>query len=214
MLYLAYKACHGCEPWHAFGIMEFHENQLYHIYNRGNNKQRIFFCPDNYIYFLQKVRLHIKPNCDILAYSLMPNHFHFIVNADFRTIQTKKKAGQERNVLSEGIRNLLSSYTQAINKQQRKTGSLFQQNTKSKCLDDSDVNYAPVAFHYVHQNAFKAGLVDRIEDWPYSSFRDYGIRAGTLCNKRLAFELLGLSENTFYEDSYAMINHDFITKIY
>lgn len=195
--------------------MEFYENTLYHIYNRGNNREQVFFYPDNYIYFLKKVRLHVAPYCDILAYSLMPNHFHFIVNADFRTIQTTNKAGQERNVLSEGIRNLLSSYTQAINKQQRKTGSLFQQNTKSKCLDDRDVNYALVAFHYVHQNAFKSGLVSRMEDWPYSSFQDYvGLRAGTLCNKQLAIKLLGLSEETFYNDSYAELDQALIAKLY
>ena len=84
--------------------MEFFENELYHIYNRGNNKQRIFFKPENYLYFLKKVRTYIHPNCDILAYCLMPNHFHFLVNSDKRTIATKPVAGKERNVLSEGIR--------------------------------------------------------------------------------------------------------------
>lgn len=125
------------------------------------------------------------------------------------------KGKQERNVLSEGFRNLLSSYTQAINKQTKRTGSLFQQNTKSKCLSDGDENYAAIAFHYVHQNAFKAGLVTSMEAWPYSSFQDYaGIRKGTLCNKQLAFELLGLREETFYQESYAVIIPDLITKIY
>ena len=109
----------------------------------------------------------------------------------------------------------MSSYTQAINKQERKTGSLFQQNTKSKCLDGQDVNYALVAFHYVHQNALKAGLVSRMEDWPNSSFQDYaGLRNGTLCNKQLAMKLLGLSQETFYNDSYAEIDETLITKLY
>src|SRR5829696_1463914 len=121
--------------------MEFHENELYHIYNRGNNKQRIFFHPENYIYFLYKVRYYIKPTCDILAYTLMPNHFHFVVHADSRTIQTKKKGNYDINILSEGLRNLLSSYTQAINKQNKTTGSLFQQNTKAKCLNDGNIHY-------------------------------------------------------------------------
>jgi hypothetical protein len=54
-----------------------------------------------------------------------------------------------------------------------------------------------------------------MERWPYSSFQDYArIRTGTLCNKQLAFELLGLREETFYQDSYAAINEDLITKIY
>ena len=99
--------------------MEFHENKLYHIFNRGNNRQQIFFRPDNYLFFLKKVRYYIRQWCDIFAYSLMPNHFHFLISADFRTIQTKTKSNQEKNVLSEGFKNLLSSYSQAINKQNR-----------------------------------------------------------------------------------------------
>jgi REP-associated tyrosine transposase len=163
---------------------------------------------------LHKVRFYIKPWCDILNYTLMPNHFHFTIYSDIRTIATKKKGNQVRNVLSEGFRNLLSSYSQAINKQNKTTGSLFQQNTKSKYLDES-INYASIAFHYVHQNALNAGLVSKMEEWEYSSFRDYiGFRNGTLCNKKLAFELLDLNEETFYKDSYAVIDKGLIKKIY
>ena len=43
--------------------MRFFENQLYHIYNRGNNKQRIFFSANNYFYFLRKIKKHIFPVC-------------------------------------------------------------------------------------------------------------------------------------------------------
>ena len=112
--------------------MEFFENELFHVYNRGNNQQKIFFRPENYIYFLKKVRKFILPACDILAYCLMPNHFHFLIYADFRTIQTIAISGKERNIFSEGVRNLLQTYTKAINKQNNATGSLFQQNTKAK----------------------------------------------------------------------------------
>ena len=51
--------------------MEFLANELYHIYNRGNNKQIIFFRPENYLYFLEKVRRYLLPYCDLLAYSLL-----------------------------------------------------------------------------------------------------------------------------------------------
>jgi hypothetical protein len=143
----------------------------------------------------------------------MPNHFHFVISSDIRTI-ARKKANQNKNVLSEGFRNLLSSYTQAINKQNRRTGSLFQQNTKANCLNDGPINYARTAFHYTHQNAYTAGLVTKMEDWEYSSFRDYvGLRNGTLCNKQLAYELLDLDEENFYKDSYAVINNDLIYRI-
>ena len=121
--------------------MEFFAEELYHVYNRGNNKQKIFFNPENYTFFLKKIRRYILPYCDMLAYCLMPNHFHFLIHSDKRTIATKSIAGKEKNALSEGMKNLLSSYTQAINKQNNSTGSLFQQNTKAKPIVKGSANY-------------------------------------------------------------------------
>jgi REP element-mobilizing transposase RayT len=186
--------------------MEFFESELYHIYNRGNNRQPIFFNPGNYLYFLQKIRRHVLPYCDILAYCLMPNHFHFLIYSDGRTIATKQIGNQTRNVLSEGIRNLLQTYTKAINQQNKRTGSLFQQNTKAKCLSKGSKPYDFICMNYIHQNPVKAKLVDKMEDWDYSSFRDYcGFRNGTLCNKNLAMRLLGINMESFYDDSYRLI---------
>ena len=164
--------------------MEFFKNELYHIYNRGNNQQRIFFKPANYIFFLNKIRHYIIPYCDIIAYCLMPNHFHFLIKSDERTIATKTIGNKEKNILSEGIRQLLSSYTQAINKQNNSTGSLFQQNTKAKPIVKGSKNYDQICLHYIHQNPLKAKLVEKMEQWEYSSFQDYCVkRNGTLCNK-------------------------------
>ena len=175
--------------------MEFTAGNIYHIYNRGNDKQSIFFNDGNYIYFLQKVRKYMTPHCDILAYVLMPNHFHFMIYADNRTEERLINATISRSKLSEGIRLLLSSYTKGVNKQQSKTGNLLQQNTKSKCVFDManvhERGYASTCFHYIHQNPYKAGFVNKIEDWHYSSYRDYaGIRNGTLCNQQLAKSIL------------------------
>ena len=194
--------------------MEFFKNELYHIYNRGNNQQKIFFKPDNYIYFLKKVRRYLLPYCDILSYSLMPNHFHFLIHSDERTIINKTIRFQPKNVLSEGIRVLLSSYTQAINKQNQTSGSLFQQNTKAQPIVMGSRNYDITVFHYIHQNPYRANLVLRMEDWEYSSFADYcGKRNGSLCNRELAIKLLGLNMKTFYEDSYKAIGIDDINYI-
>ena len=194
--------------------MEFLGNELYHIYNRGNNRQPIFFKPDNYLYFLKKVRKFILPHCDILAYCLMSNHFHFLISADSRTIATKLIGDQPRNVLSEGIRNLLQTYTKAINKQNSTTGSLFQQNTKAKCLSKGSEKYDHICIHYIHQNPMKANLVKRMEDWDYSSFKDYcGLRNGTLCNKELAVQLLDINPETFYTDSYQLVSDNEINNL-
>lgn len=194
--------------------MEFFENELYHIYNRGNNKQKIFFKPENYIFFLKKVRKHIQSHCHLLAWCLMPNHFHFLVYADNRTVATKTIAGAERNVLAEGIRNLLSSYTQAINKQNDTTGSLFQQNTKAKLISKSSNLYDRICLHYIHQNPLKAKLANKMEDWEYSSFKDYSdLRNGTLINKKLAIQILDLDMKTFYKESYSIIAEDDLNDI-
>lgn len=212
--------CHGLKPWHGSAeaikqiLMEFFKHELYHIYNRGNNQQKIFFKPDNYLFFLTKVRRYIIHYCDILAYCLMPNHFHLLIISDERTIATRSVANNDKNVLSEGIRHLLSSYAQAINKQNSSTGSLFQQNTKAKSIVKGSRNYDQICLHYIHQNPLKAKLVEKMEQWEYSSFQDYcGKRNGTLCNKDLAAKILGINLKTFYEDSYRQIGYDDINNI-
>ena len=52
--------------------MEFEKGQLYHIYNRGNNSDQVFYNRDNYLFFLDKIHIFIKPYCDIIAWTLMP----------------------------------------------------------------------------------------------------------------------------------------------
>ena len=195
--------------------MIFSEGVLYHVYNRGNNKQKIFFNHDNYIFFLKKIRHFISPHCEILAYCLMPNHFHFLIYCSQASTATKQIGIKEKNVLSEGFRTLLSSYTQAINKQNSTTGSLFQQNTKAKAIRKGSNLYDLVCLHYIHQNPMKAELVKKLEEWEYSSFDDYcDLRKGTLCNKELAIQLLDMNMKTFYEDSYKIINDDDLKNIF
>lgn len=53
---------------------------FYHVYNQGNNRQNIFFERDNYLYFLRLIRQSfITHTIDIVAYCLMPNHYHLLV---------------------------------------------------------------------------------------------------------------------------------------
>jgi putative transposase len=61
----------------------------------------------------------------------------------------------------------------------------------------------------------KANLVEKMEDWEYSSFKDYcGLRDETMCNKDLAIQLLNLKMKTFYEDSYRIIEPEELKKIF
>lgn len=79
---------------------------------------------------------------------------------------------KKRNNLSNGFRLLLSSHAKAINKQEKRTGSLFTQNTHSKVVS-RNVKDAQYCFLYIHQNPLRRGLVKHMKDWYYSSFRDY-----------------------------------------
>lgn len=166
-------------------------SSVYHIYNRGNNRGEIFFSRENYLFFLRKIRNHILPHADVLAYCLMPNHFHLLVFT---------KDCFQATSFSKDIQVMLRSYTRAINNQEGRTGSLFQQNTKFKLLRDP-----LLCFHYIHQNPLKAGLVQRMEDYEMSSFTDYsGLRKGTLCNHKVARLMLDISDDPteFFKESY------------
>lgn len=187
---------------------------FYHIYNRGNNKIKIFLSERNYLYFLQKVHTFIKPNCRILAWCLMPNHFHFLIYTNSKSTEIIKKHNQMITRLMEGFRNLLSIYTQAFNKQQRRTGSLFTKNTKVKLLDhQSDQPF--ICFNYIHQNPLRAKLVNKLEDWEFSSFRDYaGKRNGKLCDKALSKEILPINNNNFYQESYQVIEEKWLNELF
>ncbi len=193
------------------------EGNIYHIYNRGNNSQQIFFKPDNYRYFLEKLRNCLLPHGDILAFALMPNHFHFLIYANSDSAKIVGNHPISRYAFNEGLRSLLSSYSQGINKQEKRTGSLFTQNTKFKCLSDSEDKdlYGLTCFHYIHQNPLEARLVTKLEDWPYSSFRDYvGLRKGTLCNQELSKKVLIVNFDDIYRESYQVLDPDIIKLIF
>ncbi|GAB3170128.1 transposase [Telluribacter humicola] len=192
------------------------EGHIYHVYNRGNNRQPIFFKEENYLYFLRQFRLYLLPHCDVLAYCLMPNHFHFMIYANHNSVIATGDHSIKRNAFSEGLRKLLSYYTQAINKQEKRTGSLFTQNTRFRCLTDTIHKeiYSSTCFHYIHQNPMKAQLVNYMEDWTFSSFRDYaGLRKGTLCNQELSQQVLPINFDNFYQESYQVIKEDLVKQI-
>ncbi len=187
--------------------MNFEKGHLYHIFNQGNNRQKIFFSRENYLFFLNKVNTHLLPYTDIIAWCLMPNHFHFMV---YIKHLEKKRTSESKPTqsLNHSIGIMLASYTRAINKQQNKSGSLFRQKTKAECITCYDGNtpsffgskiniqpakrqYPQVCFDYIHNNPLKAKLVKNTQDWEFSSASDYAsIRNGKLINKALAKEFV------------------------
>lgn len=190
-------------------------DNLYHIYNQGNNQQQIFFERADYVRFLEKYRALVLPHCETLAYVLMPNHFHFEVDITARSVRKVKLGNIELTAVSNGFRLLLSEFAHEINDKYQRSGSLFRQKTKAKILVDADDSYGTTCFHYLHQNPMAAGLVRKMEDWEFSSFRDYlHLRRGTLCNQTLASQYLRFTPELFYRESYGVIPEERIKKLH
>jgi len=215
--------------------MQFEKGYLYHIYNQGNNKQKVFFERENYLFFLKKIKLYILPYADIIAWCLMPNHFHLMVFVKEIEVavaledfvrkgglgekshnQTEEfyKTPLKQRTINNSVGLMLRSYTNAINKQQNRSGALFRRKTKAECVNcpkgitpsfimdggitqmnisNPEKQYPQVCFKYIHQNPVKAGLVKSDLDWEYSSAIDYfGSRGGHLINKSVAKEYINL----------------------
>ncbi len=172
-------------------------NGVYHCYNQGNNRQPIFLHPGHYEKFLQKIKTHLKPSAHILAYCLMPNHFHFLLKVKphgAKPLLIKKpnviysKENPHMQRISFELGKLLSSYTRSFNSERDRTGSLFRKGThfkdtwqdtfqfKSQRKDNYSFkeheDYIQTCFDYIHSNPVKAGLAKSLEEWPYSSYRE------------------------------------------
>jgi len=158
--------------------MVLEKGHMYHLYNQGNNLERIFFQKANYYYFLKKIERHICPFADVLAWCLMPNHFHLIIavrnlETSYREITCQQSTANEAvtaNInlkspsqyqLNNSIGTMLRSYTRAINIQQDRTGSLFREDTKAVWL--GSIEGEKLKF----QNRSKVGGVDLNLDESY-----------------------------------------------
>ena len=131
--------------------MNIEKDHIYHIYNQGNNRQNIFFKRENYLFFLTKIKTYILPYADILAWCLMPNHFHLMVLVNFEEIEIKSPvthqmtqshqmsmSSRTKRPFAASIAIMLRSYTRAINKQENLSGSLFRAHTKAECITCPD----------------------------------------------------------------------------
>lgn len=124
-------------------------------------------------------------------------------------------------LLARKIGLTLSSSAQYINRQNKTSGSLFQQKTKAKCISApengqttlrrgptaSTVPYIINCMYSIHQNPWKAKLVTKMEDWLHSSFNSYAYGTNNLlCNKELLIQLTGYDLASFKTDSYKAID--------
>ena len=200
----------------------YNPHTIYHVYNQSINYEKLFRNDSQYNYFLEKCRKYLRPHARIFSYCLMPDHFHFLLMptelgcAPSRSGKFLKATEDARSIqfqqnLSQALKTLLSSYTQAINKQHGRRGSLFKAKTKAKPgyhefypdsleLDDRPftqfIPYLQICFHYIHDNPVKAKLVTDPLEWMHSSAIDYtGLRDSGLCDYRAAERLLNIPRN-------------------
>ena len=141
------------------------KNKFYHVYNRGNNKELIFFTDRNNKHFLKLFDKYLDYYAVLYSYCLMPNHFHLFIRikdlSEFEDDELKQR-------ISHQFKLMFMSYSKGINKERGRTGSLFQKNFKRKLVDNEDYFTSLIA--YIHLNPIKAGLVSKCDEWKYSSY--------------------------------------------
>lgn len=182
----------------------FVQGEYFHVYNRGNSKQPIFWDDEDYKRFTQCLFVcnskksftfrddivgkdidafsfdRGEPLVSIVAWTLMPNHFHI-----YLTINPQMSDIWEKNPLTEFIRKLSTAYVKYINAKYHRTGGLFEGAFKAVHVD-TDI-YAKYLFSYIHLNAIKLidptwkieGIKDKqkgiefLDTYQWSSYRDY-----------------------------------------
>jgi len=137
------------------------KNACYHLVTRGNQKQRVFLCNDDYLaYLLLLKKFKRKYNFKLYAWCLMPNHVHLL--------------GETENYLelSNFMHDLNRTYTLYFNNAHKKVGHLWQGRFKSMgiCKDE----YLIDCINYIELNPLKKELVQQLSEYPWSS---YGARA-------------------------------------
>jgi putative transposase len=137
----------------------FYPGAVYHVFLRGNAGQDIFFEKRDREYFcrlLQEGRSKLGHR--IHAFSLMDTHVHLALQV-------------AEIPLSRIMQSLSQRYTGWINRRQKRKGHLFQGRYKA-ILIDADA-YLLELVRYIHLNPIRAGLVERVENYPWSSYWTY-----------------------------------------
>ena len=105
----------------------------------------------------------------------MSNHIHLIVK-------------EENEPIDQIIKRIAGSYVYWYNWKYYRKGHLFQDRFKSEPIEDEE--YLLTAIRYIHQNAVKAGIVERIDEYKYSSYNEYVRDESELIDKDLIYEMI------------------------
>lgn len=186
----------------------------YHIFNRGINRQPLFFSEDNYQYFLQLLGQFLPDCMDILAYVLIPNHFHMVVRIkeeiyldedgnltrepfpdeapDKEPFPNFKKVSDDIQIgrhTSNQLKRLFIVYAMAINKQENRVGGLF--DAKFKRLEINDQEYLEYLIFYAHNNPVHHGICENFKEYKHSSYKALTSYSYTQVNRKMVMDIFG-----------------------
>jgi putative transposase len=153
--------------------------QTHHIVQRGNNRQAVFFTDDDRRAFLKWLGHALDAEgCILHAYVLMTNHFHLVLTAG------------EAESIPRLMQSLGRRYVAHVNRTYGRTGTLWEGRYKSTILDSE--TYVLTCHRYVEANPLRAGMVSRLEDHPWSSYRHNALgRADPLLREHATYRALG-----------------------
>ena len=170
----------------------------HHITQRGNRREDVFFCDDDKQLYLEWLTAYcLKYQVTILSYCLMDNHVHLILTPEME------------DGLQRVLKPLHMRYAQYINKQHGWTGHLWQGRFFSSALDEP---YTYSAIRYVERNPVEAGMVEKAEDYAWSSAAHHCglVRNEVLSNR--ANNMVNINEGG-WSDWLAMSENKAITDV-
>jgi putative transposase len=147
------------------------EGKYYHIFNRGNNGDSLFYKPENYKFFLRKLDEYLSSHIEVFAFCLLPNHFHLLVRVREQEAFGKALHLEDAKLLdtsSQSFHRLFTSFAKAINKQENRHGSLIEHPFKRK--EVTNIEYFANLVFYIHANPQLHGICDDFRQYPWSSY--------------------------------------------
>ena len=154
-------------------------DNIYHITSRAVGNEKLFLNDDNYKFFLQRYDKYITPIADTFAWSLLPNHFHFLIQVRSypELLDYYKKIKPHGNVtdawqqdfVMQRFSNMLNSYAKSFNNLNNRKGALFMDYMRRVEVTD-DGQYTATVF-YIHKNAVHHGYCKEMREWPWSSYK-------------------------------------------
>ena len=165
------------------------KDYFYHFYNRGINGCDIFDEDKIYNFFLKLFSKYLDNHISLFAYCLMRNHYHFVF-----------KVNEDGKIVTQQLSNLFNAYAKAFNKQQNRSGSLFEKHFKRIRLQSED--YLKNLVLYVHTNPVKHRIISDFRDYKFSSYNEIVNHNSFLINTIEVIELFDDIDNLKYTHQY------------